>query len=366
MSARLPRPVLALAVSAIALGAMEGLARLVPEPEEAIVGIPLAPHPTRIWTTKASAPDAQVAAPYTLGPDGSRISTWEAPENAPLLLTLGDSSIFGDGVGDRETLHSLVGPALAARGIIARTGTLAVPGYSTAQTAVALEEEGWDQEPAMLVIGSLWSDCNLDSWRDADLLHAIRSPAARLERALSGLALFRLLRAQLNGALGRPGRWKVSWPMPGNSGLRRVPLVDYAANLNGMLDGARERGAGALLLTLTDDEALQSGQLSVGCAPYVQVQQAMAEARGTPAVSALAIMRSSGLDPRTLLQDPVHPTAVGMQLLAEGVVDALQGAGWPGSPVVPGPAVALPLPEDPFDQRLPASPGSMQRHMFSH
>jgi hypothetical protein len=328
----------------------ELIARVLPDPTPPARGIVLNPDPTRIWALGEPPPDDRGPPFYRLSREGNRAVHAPGPAGAPLLLSTGDSSIFGDGLPDGKTLHDQLQVVLNARSISARVGTLAVPGYSTVQTLAALQEVGWEMQPHTLIVGNLWSDSNLDAFRDADLLRAAGSPMARVERLLVHSALFRQTRMGVNRALGRPAARKIAWPTPGQRGVRRVPLADYARNLSAMFDGARERGVGVVVLTLANAPMLQDGlQSSQEWAPYFAVQSAVAEAHHVPRVEALSIYRSSGLPSRALFQDELHPTADACRLLAEGVADALVQAGWPARAPVASETAPVIAPSDPFD-----------------
>jgi acyl-CoA thioesterase-1 len=97
------------------------------------------------------------------------------------VLVLGDSSFFGHGVREAETLPAQLEQALRARGVDARVQNFGVPGYSSIQSRALLDEQGWAADPDLVLIGSLWSDNNIDGFRDADLL----AITARVNRALS-------------------------------------------------------------------------------------------------------------------------------------------------------------------------------------
>ncbi len=358
------RRLAALSVSLLVLVAAEGLCRLLPEAGDDGLRIVLDPHPTRIWALSAPV-GAGGTPPYRLDADGLRATVRQGAADAPLVVTLGDSSVFGDGVADGQTLHDRLVPALSAAGRAVRAKTLAVPGYSLVQSRIFMDELGWSLHPALLVVGNLWSDCNHDDFRDEELLAAIASPRARAERLLSRLALFRQLRGLVNRTLSRPTSWKVSWPHPGSEGVRRVPLPRYAALLDGLLDAARERGVGVLLLTLADRRAIERPTEPGSCAPYIAVQDQLGRARHVPRVDAGEAWRRSGLSADRLIWDNLHPTGEGDRVLADAIVRALVAAGWPGAPLVPGPAVPLRVPEDPLDHQEARHDNSLQRQMLS-
>ena len=206
---RRARPLLGILAALAVLGILEVAARAVPLPPSG-KGIPLRPHPTRIWTLvpEAEAPSLGVR----VSSEGLRLPAVEGPPEAPLILTLGDSSIFGDGVRDGETIHDTLASGLERHGCPTRVRTLAVPGYSTFQTRVVLDEIGWAMDPALVVVGNLWSDSKFEVMQDDDLAASLRRPAARVEWMLGRSALFMRLRAWINVALGRPPTRIVAWP----------------------------------------------------------------------------------------------------------------------------------------------------------
>ena len=78
-------------------------------------GTGLAPHPTRIWSLDASEQEQQFAGSFQLDPNGMRLTR---RTNAPhLVMTVGDSSIFGHGLTDEQTLHESLSRSLGMRGI---------------------------------------------------------------------------------------------------------------------------------------------------------------------------------------------------------------------------------------------------------
>lgn len=349
--------VFALVVLLVALGAGEGLARQVPVEKPPARGIVMPAHATRGWTIENAAPGAP--SHYRATEDGLRAPSNPGPEGAPLVLTTGDSSIFGDGCPDGGTIHDLLQVEFNEAGVAARVATLGVPGYSTEQTLVVLDEVGWDMAPRLLVVGNLWSDSNAERVRDRDLLSASSSLLGRAELLLSDSALFYQVRARINAARGLPARRKVTWPVLGATGLRRVPLADYAQNLAAIMDGARERGVGVVVLQLANTEILQGTPGEHPWTPYFDVQTRTAEAFGVPLVRAKDAY--GGRAPSVVLHDSLHPNSVGAGLIAKALSGAVLDAGFPATVPVPREAKAVATGPDGWDGRERANERSAVR-----
>ncbi|MSQ03035.1 MAG: SGNH/GDSL hydrolase family protein [Myxococcales bacterium] len=307
----------------------------------------LIPDSDRLWRL---APPPVSGEKYRVDDDDFRASSVAAPADAPLILTLGDSSIFGHAVLDGETIHDAMQASLAASGVSARLRCLAVPGYSSAQTLRVMDELGWSLAPRALVIGSLWSDSTLDIVRDADLYAAFADPVARAELLLSKLSLFRVTRRTLNGIRGLPAERIISWPQPGDTGVRRVPVEDYAANLESMVSKAQEHGMGVVILALANSGMIGRGRGSSDPVyPYQDVQYRVAEAHNLPYVDMVRVFRDSGMTMNQLYLDELHPSGTGATLLGQAVAGALVDTGFPRRVTVPTPAPPVLAGPDPWD-----------------
>jgi hypothetical protein len=344
---RMPRALLALLVASAALLLLELGARLVPgaSPPSNPLWTLLAPHPTRLWWM-APGKGLSAGVPVHIDANGMRLPLRDG--TGPLVLTLGDSTFFGHGVADGWTLHEQLRAVLHDRGVDIRAETVAVPGYSTLQTRVAMDEYGWDLHPDLLVIGNLWSDNNFDFFEDALLLARERSGAARAERLVGHSALFRLVKRGVNTVLGRPSAMRVTWPTPASEGFRRVPIGLYTATLDGLVAEAGRRAIGAVLIAPANREILD-GQFIDEWKPYFEAQRLVAEAHGLILVDSGAALRASRFPPERLFLDRMHPTAEGHGVIARALADALVAGGWPGgSRLLPKTSPAPAPPEDPY------------------
>jgi GDSL-like Lipase/Acylhydrolase family len=349
------RRLLFAALSALVLfGAAEVVARLVPEASPAGDDLMVA-HPTRLWALQPGA-HRFGGRGVTVDQDGLRATMSAPPQNAPLILTLGDSSVFSHGVEDGRTLHDALQAQLQQSGVAASVRCAAVPGYSILQTRRLLDEL-WELEPRLLVVGNLWSDNNARGVRDADLLAALGRPAVQTRFALRGSALFRRIDDQLRPQQASP---QVGWTQHSEVGVRRVPLQQYGEELDALLEDARERGVGVVVLALTNQEIQARGRVeSDSWTPYFQVQAQVAARRGVPLVDAAAALQREG-QRNDLFTDPMHPSERGTWLIAQELVEALMRAGWPQQAMVPqhaqGEVVVGP---DPFDGNIALPPADM-------
>jgi len=331
---------------ALLLGLAEGLARLVPPPlvSPGPMAVLLSAHPTRIWgLTPGTFHEAGV--PVTIGEDGLRQTA--RSEARQRVLTLGDSSIYGYGLTDDQTLHASLGRALTASGVDADVICAAVPGYSTEQTLVLLEELGWDLAPDVLVVGNLWSDANIDHFQDRTWLEALAAGPAQVERGLARSAAWRWIR-----------RWRTpaeAWYLPVGwirdpmrRGDHRVPVADYAANLETLIQAGRERGAQAILLQPTNRirmaDLVRADPSVHGWAPWFSAQRDVAARLGVPLVDARDVVQATGLAGDEAFLDDMHPTGAVNAALGARLAQVISERGWleSGEPRTPGSAPSAP------------------------
>jgi hypothetical protein len=184
--------------------------------------------------------------------------------------------------------------------------------------------------------------------------------------------MFRWLSRFLAGLSGRPGVRLVTWPTVNRlpeTGTRRVPLPDYARNLDTMIRDARARGAGAVLLAPGNRSILTCGlSKQHSWYPYFKAQEQVAVHHRLPLVRAWEALgaRAAEVEAGALLLDEMHPSALGQAVIAEATEAALLAASWPG--------VRLTGVRESFDpglvgedrfQAAAALPDSIQVHLLS-
>ncbi len=274
-------------------------------------------HPTRLWgmapgTRFNAGPNASI---NELGLRGPMVEL-PRPAGRTRLMVLGDSSFFGHGVADGQDLGSVAVGLLPDADLVIG----AVPGYSVAQSKVFLDEEGWDLQPSVLVIGHLWSDNTWDAFHDEDLL---ASAAFNQRNPLAHSRALRMAATLFGGGAADGGRIiTVSKLEPWPEGrVRRVPLKRYAALLDELLLEAADREVGALFI-------LPANRISLTGAfahwdPYYQVMREIAAHHGLPLLDANALY--ADIEPDTLFLDSMHPTVTGHQILGQALAQELAG-----------------------------------------
>lgn len=347
-----------LLVLVLALVALEGLARTrdIPLASTTAKGDPaeimLHGNPWLLWELQPGDHQEQ-GKPVHVNAVGMR-DRERGPKTRPRAIAVGDSSVYGFGVGDDEVFTSVLEREMDADFVNA-----AVPGYSTYQAINLLDMRGFALDPDLLLVATIWSDNNFDSFTDKDLLASYAgwrgSTAGLVRTGLESSALFRWLdwtfRVNPQGVAAR----KVGWQLGGDdtrTGFRRVQIADYAANLAAMCDRMVARGGGVVFVMLANREDLAPRSPNPAWAPFRDVMHDTAERYGAPVVSVADAFRASGRSVDALFMDQMHPTADGHAILAEAVRAELTRAGWPATPLtVHAPSGPIPTWTDPFEGR---------------
>ncbi len=171
----------------------------------------------------------------TIGADGLRENRADRGRAPRRILCFGDSVTFGFGVSNEETYPAALSDLLEPRGIEVRNA--GVTGYTSYQAVRWLRRQLQRQhlDEVTLLIG--WNDLTRRPITDVEFGARLRSAAGTADETLKHLAIYRLMKAtwlrrgleSMDGKLSRP--------------TVRVPLRDYAANLEIFVNEARAAGA---------------------------------------------------------------------------------------------------------------------------
>jgi lysophospholipase L1-like esterase len=244
------------------------------------------------------------------------------------VVFVGDSSVYGHGVDPEESFPALVA-TLSSDHI--RSLNLAAPGYSTIQSLKVLEAVLPRERPELVVVASLWSDANFDTFVDGEVLAKMDSSSYRFfyetNRFLANSAIWRFL---LRSA-GKLTPVSVGWGTrlsPNVSGRRRVDINDYASNLERMCELAQGNGAEVLFVILANQRDLLAPGDTAPWHPYRQVMEETAQRLGYPILRLPDELRSTGLKVGTLFLDEMHPSRVGHEVIAQTVLKKLEELSW--------------------------------------
>lgn len=332
-----------LGVAAAVLLLAEGVARVagpqIPEWQGGDQGaVVMGGHPTRLWGMNTGMRQVGSVRAF-INDRGLRGELPEVPrpDGRQRILLVGDSTFFGHGIEDDETIIARLVARFQADGIDVDGVNGGIPGYSTEQTRMLLEEDGWDLQPTLLLVANLWSDNNFDHFRDADLLKTRRM---WMENPLSRSSLFLVVAAGLDHFMGDPQARMVTWTRTSelpDHGIRRVPIQRYAHNLDVIAREAKARGIGVAYLSPVNRQmAEQKVGLDVAWEPYFDTQASVANHHGVPRIAlAPALIEAAKVHPGAdLYLDEMHPTALGATYFAGGIYDGLRSAGWPENPLM--------------------------------
>lgn len=351
-------------VLVLMFGALEALAR-VAGPEAPVwrptsTGMVMTGNPTRLWgLTEGTCQNGSVTATVNaLGLRGP-MPELPRPEGRQRVLLVGDSSYFGHAIADSATIGARLEATLRADGIDVDVVNGAIPGYSTEQTRILLDEVGWSVQPTLLLIANLWSDNNADGFQDVDLLRTAR---VYQNNPLAGSALFRVVAGVVDRARGGSSGHLITWTKSSTwpeARARRVPIQDYARNLDAMVRDARERGAGAAFISPANQGLVNGAyQSGAGWDPYFAAQAAVAAWHGLPVASAVEALQADPASIDEKFVDQMHPSARGAEDIARTVAGVLRNAGWPATPLT-GRADAFDASALVDDARVP--PGGQDR-----
>ncbi len=314
----------------LALGLLcgvEGIARLIPAPggfwQARSDRVLLPAHRYLLWVNAPGEREEQGVS-VRINALGLR-----GPEPTPRragtrrLLVTGDSVVYGFGVREEATFTHVAAAALGVEG-----WTAAVPGYSTYQTLNLLQMAGLDLHPDAVVIGNLWSDLSVTGFADREVLaeYAAAPPGSVVQWLGTHSALFRQLRRlrALSGGADADAR-VLSWrdrPDRGAAG-RRVPIAEYAANLERLVAVCHGAGAEVAFLELPIRDTLKGLAPDGSETAYVAVMRGTARRHGAPLVDAAAALRASGQPPDRLWRDATHLTEDGHAVVGAALAAAL-------------------------------------------
>ena len=253
----------------------------------------------------------------------------ERPPRTLRIVGLGDSVMFGHGVGDDETYLALLTRRLTARrpDIAWESLNTAVPGYNTAMEVAVLEERGLAYQADLVIIGFVGNDLYLPNFV------LLRPDHLTLQKSyLWRFVGSRLGRATALESIGLVGRRLAANGVDFETDPDRVP-PEYAYMVGP--DGYRR--AMRRLVELRSERGFELVMVNQrGLGRFDQVVRATCAELEVPWVDASprlhAWLREHGFrhylgSPLSMGSDDFHPSALGHQLLADALFEYLEASG---------------------------------------
>ncbi len=191
----------------------------VPDSGHAYLGhmIQLSPNPRIIYQFKPDLDVVFVDAPVTINAAGFRgpLYPQAKPPGTRRIVGLGDSFMFGHGVGDREVYLRVVEELLDRFAVGTRFEAVntAVPGYNTVMEVETLKDKGLAYEPDVVLIHFVGNDLELPNFI------RVEQPVLALDRSFL-VDLLRGAFASSTTVRGRLRRYGLAWS-PQAEGTRR-------------------------------------------------------------------------------------------------------------------------------------------------
>lgn len=241
----------------------------------------------------------------------------EPVDGVESVLIVGDSSVFGDGVNDRQTMAAHLTEALDGRVDVQNGG---VPGYTCWQSRIWVSRIRPDFSPDVLIIYNQHSDYRRASSHD------------------------RVIAATQLGWLANTGTgWLISHlslrqRMQANAS--NLSLDEYDACLRDLARDQLATGGGVVFVQPISEVDFptsplygqpEPGEYGTRLMDYQDAMRSVATSLDAPFVDGADAIQVAGLDGNAALIDTVHPTAEGHQALARGIASAMSRAGMLGT-----------------------------------
>jgi len=333
---------------AVALGLLllEGVARLVVDPQDArireeheaiirVLGLPslnetMEFDPWLFWRLRDGLSDFRVHGRMEANPIDFRVSTERnlrvvpgaeasGPDaRAPRVLALGDSCTFGLGVDDAQTWPALLQRLLGSAAEPARVINAGVPGYTAFQGRRLLGSRGRELAPDVIVATFGFND--IDVWgSQSDHETARALGLRRWDRALRKSRIYLGLRRAVESALGAASEPAAAVaPAASPGGRARLSEDEFRAELFALADESARLGARLVLMTWPYGQ--QIWDRTPPLANYQPVLLEVCRDRGLPCINLIdAFLDAEG----PLFIDHVHTNARGNAVAARAVRDVV-------------------------------------------
>lgn len=281
------------------------------------LSIPLAADESGSWTLPPAQQIVEGGVTIRINSLGLRGAEPTPKEpNEIRIFSLGDSSIFGYGVPEKDVFTTIAAARLSARWSRQVTGWIGgVPAHTSDQSKGVLTQHGARYQPDWVVIANLWSDLFFQG-KGSKLAERAAGP-------LRAFATYRVSRLLLSPWLAaRRVKFVDSRADMGDNGNNRVPLPAYMDNLRAMAELSKKLGARPVFLILPAPLDLDEVALPEPVLEYRAAMREVAGEVGAPLVDGPAVFVEREVSLGYFL-DQVHPSEPGHHLLGEALADRI-------------------------------------------
>ena len=259
----------------------------------------------------------------SLGMRGPELTSKKPGEKR--IMALGDSSVFGSGVMEKDVFAVVAAAKLAqAKGTDVSWAIGAVPGHDSGQALSTLKLHGAAVNPDYVLVGTLWSDvyANFSPERN-------ERASIKLKSRLRGLATYRLARRALAPWLrARKIRFIDSssdiGPDP-TGATSRVSLSQYIKNLREISAETQALGAKPVFIALPAPMDFDQVDVPETVLEYRAGMAHVAHESNAFFVDGPALFREQGAGIGWFL-DQVHPNAAGHAILGDAIFDMIEAS----------------------------------------
>jgi len=273
------------------------------------------PDPNRIWKLKPNTKNHR--RDIFINSDGFRGEELSAESSGKKrLFMIGDSCVFGWGVGHGETLAVRLSEQLSKSGHNFEVINAGVPGYSSLQARNHLEAIFETHQPDVVTIQIGWND----SWPTPSLTD--REIVSKGARVISfNFFVRKLWVVRLSSHLVSKRYYeKFKSDQASGAAKRRASTAEFRENLDAMVRLCREHDAVPVLITLPQRKPVEKPEIS----EYLpSIRRAAAENK-VPFIDLIPPIQSGLEENEHLFVDKFHFSAEGSQVVAKVIAKALE------------------------------------------
>ena len=234
------------------------------------------------------------------------------------IMILGDSSAFGFRVKNEEAFGSITAKMLRQKypGRDIRLINASVAGWTTYQARVFMEEKGWKYSPDIIIIA--FNDDSQLEWKE-DVERAPSPMILPLMKVLYGSHIYLSAKKLVINSRIKGDVSKLVRP-PLKIAKNRVPLEQFRNNFDYIIDGAMDRGAKVIAVSMPVQQSADYFH------NYRVTQKKAVEEEDFPSIDFIEDFKK--YPESEVFIDLMHPTVKGHRIIGEKLYELIVNTGW--------------------------------------